>query len=68
MEKERGFTLIELLVVLAVLAILFGVAALALSGTADNAEQDLAPQSFQDALSLAPDCDACRDGLQALGE
>jgi prepilin-type N-terminal cleavage/methylation domain-containing protein len=42
MENERGFTLIELLVVLAILATLFGITALALTGITSNAEEDLA--------------------------
>ena len=63
MKNERGFTLIELLVVLAILATLFGITALALSGISSNAEEDLAEteldtvQTALDLCDLAAGCE-----------
>jgi len=37
-EAEEGFTLVELLVTIAILAVLFGIVTLTLSGVGDNAE------------------------------
>lgn len=37
-EAEEGFTLIELLVTIAIMAVLFGIVTLTLSGVGDNAE------------------------------
>jgi len=60
-KEERGFTLIELLVVLAILATLFGVTALALSGINSNAEEDLAEVEL-DTVHTALDVCSVQDG------
>ena len=40
-EAEEGFTLIELLVTIAIMAVLFGIVTLTLSGVGDNATDSL---------------------------
>jgi len=73
MKNERGFTLIELLVVLAILATLFGITALALSGISSNAEEDLAEteldtvQTALDLCDLAAGCNVTDSPCQLIG-
>jgi prepilin-type N-terminal cleavage/methylation domain-containing protein len=65
MENERGFTLIELLVVLAILATLFGITALALSGITSDAEEGLAETELDTVHTAMDVCDvmsACNNG------
>jgi len=68
MENERGFTLIELLVVLAILATLFGITALALSGITSDAEEGLAETELDTVHTAMDVCDvmsACSNGSSA---
>jgi len=68
MKNERGFTLIELLVVLAILATLFGITALALSGITSDAEEGLAETELDTVHTAMDVCDvmsACSNGSSA---
>lgn len=73
MENERGFTLIELLVVLAILATLFGITALALSGITSDAEEGLAETELDtvntamDVCDVMSGCTIVQDTCQLVG-
>lgn len=73
MENERGFTLIELLVVLAILATLFGITALALSGITSDAEEGLAESELDtvhtamDVCDVMSGCTIVQDTCQLVG-
>jgi len=54
-KEEGGFTLVELLVTIAILALLFGIISLTLSGLGGNAQTDICTAEYhvvQDAINI----------------